>query len=408
MSVFLLSVVPVFFRVFLEGYVFRGEWVIDEWSVSLVFLRLWLGSLMGLFRGSSGRYCVWGVTARGVLSFRCYNFLGFYVFFELCLVPVVVMMLKWGGSPERLRAVFYLLLYTLLGSFPFLVFICYRVVEDGHVFLGFRGNMLGGVGVLGVLVVVGFLVKLPVFPFHLWLTKAHVEAPTAGSMVLAGILLKLGGLGVIRVVCRFGCLRYGLGVFLISVSLWGSIFAFFVAISQVDRKAIVAYRSVRHMALVLVGVLRGGYLGLEGSIFLMVLHGLYSSGQFSVLGDISSKAGTRCFILFKGVGMVYPGLVIWWFVLCCCSIGCPPFCRFLTEGLIGMVLGGVSFSLVVFFGVVVLLRGVCRFVLYSGVVHGGFSSVLRPGVGYDCKAGVMGLFHCFFLVFLFFFPGLVF
>lgn len=373
-----------------------------------MFLRLWLGSLISLFIGSSNRYCIWGVTVSGVLSFSCYNFLGFYVFFELCLIPVVILILKWGGSPERLRAIFYLFLYTLFGSFPLLVFICYRVVEDGHVFFGFRGNLLCGVGVLGFLVVLGFLIKLPIFPFHLWLTKAHVEAPTTGSIVLAGILLKLGGLGIIRVIRRFGCLRYGLSVFLIGVSLWGSVFAFFVAIRQVDRKALVAYSSVRHMALVLVGIVRGRYLGFIRSVFLIVLHGLYSSGQFSVLGDVSSKIGTRCFVLFKGIRIVCPRVVIWWFILCCCSMGCPPFCRFLVEGFMGIVLGGISFRLVVFFGFAVLLRGACRFVLYSRVVHGGVGSVLRPGIGYFFKTELMGFFHSVFLFMLFFFPGLVF
>ena len=94
LCVLLVFVVPVLSRVSLEGYVFRNDWVIDEWSVSLVFLRLWLGSLISLFIGSSNRYCVWGVIVRGVLSFSCYNFLGFYVFFELCLVPVVMLILK--------------------------------------------------------------------------------------------------------------------------------------------------------------------------------------------------------------------------------------------------------------------------------------------------------------------------
>ena len=89
-------------------------------------------------------------------------------------------------------------------------------------------------------------------------------------------------------------------------------------------------------------------------------------------------------------------------------MGCPPFCRFLVEGFMGLVLGRISFRLVVFFGLVVFLRGACRFVLYSGIVHGGVGSVLRPETGYFLKTELMGLFHSVFLFILFFFPGLVF
>nr|WBP69646.1 NADH dehydrogenase subunit 4 [Propeamussium sp. mt1] len=407
-SVLLVMLAPSLSGLSGGGYVLSMNWVVDEWSMPLVFLGLWLGSLMGLYMSGVSSYCIWGVTASCVLSFSCYNFFGFYVFFELCLVPVSILMLKWGYSPERLSAVFYLLLYTLLGSFPFLFFISYCLLEDGHVFMGISKNLLSGMGVLGFLVVVGFLIKLPMFPFHLWLTKAHVEAPTTGSMVLAGILLKLGGLGLIRVMFSYGCLSYFLEIFLLGVALWGAVLAFFMAMSQLDSKALVAYSSVSHMALVLVGVISGSFLGLMGSLFLMVLHGLYSSGQFSVLGDMSVKGGTRSFLLLKGFMMVSPTAIVWWFVLCCCSMGCPPFCSFLVEGFMGMLLSSISFYLVFLFGFMIFLSGACSFVLYSGVAHGSVGSVLRPELGYFSKVNLMGIFHSGLLVILFFFPGFMF
>lgn len=179
----------------------------------------------------------------------------FYLFFESSLIPTLFLILGWGYQPERLQAGIYLLFYTLLASLPILVaiFYIYNTISTINFYLminrGFDYELL----YLGL--IFAFLVKMPIFLVHLWLPKAHVEAPVAGSIILAGILLKLGGYGLLRVFSVLQSVGIKFNYIFISIRLIGGVLVRLVCLRQVDLKALIAYSSVAHMGIVLSGLI---------------------------------------------------------------------------------------------------------------------------------------------------------
>nr|YP_010700948.1 NADH dehydrogenase subunit 4 [Anopheles belenrae]QAX27179.1 NADH dehydrogenase subunit 4 [Anopheles sinensis]QII41654.1 NADH dehydrogenase subunit 4 [Anopheles sinensis]QII41680.1 NADH dehydrogenase subunit 4 [Anopheles sinensis]QII41690.1 NADH dehydrogenase subunit 4 [Anopheles sinensis]QII41718.1 NADH dehydrogenase subunit 4 [Anopheles sinensis] len=267
-----------------------------------------------------------------VLTFSSMSVFMFYLFFEASLIPTLFLILGWGYQPERLQAGVYLLFYTLLASLPLLIGIFYILNFMNTLSFTLLLNLsFMNMNLLYLSLIFAFLVKMPMFLVHLWLPKAHVEAPVSGSMILAGILLKLGGYGLLRMFSLLQISGVKYNYWWISVSLVGGVLISLVCLRQTDLKALIAYSSVAHMGIVLSGLLTMTYWGLTGSYALMIAHGLCSSGLFCLANISYERMGSRSLLINKGLLNFMPTLSLWWFLLCSGNMAAPPTLNLLGE-----------------------------------------------------------------------------
>nr|QFU28813.1 NADH dehydrogenase subunit 4 [Curtos costipennis] len=302
------------------------------------------------------------------MTFSSMNMFLFYLFFEMSLVPTLFLILGWGYQPERIQAGMYMFMYTLFGSLPMIVSLFYLYKYIGN--LDFYFILMINNLYLYLCTILVFLIKMPMYFVHLWLPKAHVEAPVSGSMILAGVMLKLGGYGFLRFMKIFIEIGMKINFFFISLSLIGGFYISLICIRQVDMKSLIAYSSVSHMGLVLSGLMTMSIWGFWGSFLMMIAHGLCSSGMFCLSNVYYERLSSRSLYLNKGLLNLMPSMSLWWFLFCSSNMGAPFSLNLFGE--IMLINSLISWSWMSFFflGMISFFGAVYSLYLYSQSQHG--------------------------------------
>nr|YP_010892771.1 NADH dehydrogenase subunit 4 [Galaxias olidus]WJQ22228.1 NADH dehydrogenase subunit 4 [Galaxias olidus] len=272
-----------------------------------------------------------------ILAFGATEVIMFYVMFEATLLPTLIIITRWGNQTERLNAGTYFLFYTLAGSLPLLVALLLLQSDTGSLsmltlqYSGPLGLTTWADKLWWAACLLAFLVKMPLYGVHLWLPKAHVEAPIAGSMVLAAVLLKLGGYGMMRMMLLLDPLTKELAYPFLVLALWGIIMTGSICLRQTDLKSLIAYSSVSHMGLVAGGILIQTPWGFTGAIILMIAHGLASSALFCLANTSYERTHSRTMLLARGMQMVLPLMATWWFIANLANLALPPLPNLMGE-----------------------------------------------------------------------------
>jgi len=293
----------------------RGKFTLPELLTKLFFIQ-------------------WGLNC----AFSTLDLLAFYIFFEATLIPIFMIILQGGSRERRTRASYLIALYTLFGSIFMLFNIIYLSNKYGTTnYLILFSNTISAQDqkILWITFFLAFAVKIPVFPFHIWLPEAHVEAPTIGSVILAALLLKLG---------VYGLIRFGLPLFpqgqeyfkhlIVILTVCSFFYTNLTAIRQVDIKKIIAYSSVVHMNLIVLGILCIGTESLDGAIYQMLAHGIVSGALFFCIGIIYDRFKSRFLWYFGGVAFIFPIYAIFLFIFILANISFPLTSNFIGEMLL--------------------------------------------------------------------------
>jgi NADH-ubiquinone oxidoreductase chain 4 len=305
----------------------------------------------------------------------------FYIFFESVLIPLFLIVGIWGGSEARVRASFLLFLYTLAGSLFMLLAIMviyYNVGSTDFTMISLSDISLDGQKLLWLALFLSMAVKTPLAPFHMWLPRAHAEAPLAGSIILAGLILKLATYGYLRILINFmpDATAY-FSPLVQTIAVVTLIYSSLATVRQTDFKALVAYSSIGHMAVVVLGLFSNTIIGIEGAIALSIAHGVISPAMFILVGGVLyDRFHTRVIRYYRGVTVYMPVFSALFFVTTAFNMAVPLSLNWIGEF---MSLAGIfqTSPLIGLLGASSIVLSACYSIyLYNRISFGAYSRYL--------------------------------
>lgn len=327
-----------------------------------------------------------------ILVFTSLDLVFFYIFFETILIPMFLVIGVWGSRQRKVRAAYLFFLYTLLGSLFMLIAVLYiyhscgtsnyEILSTVH-FSEYTQRWLW------LAFFASFAAKVPMLPFHIWLPEAHVEAPTAGSVILAGILLKLGS---------YGFLRFSIGLFpeasiyftplIFSLSILGVVYTSLTAIRQTDLKRLIAYTSVAHMNLVVIGLFTGSVVGVEAALLQSLSHGFVSSALFLIIGVLYDRWHSRVVKYYSGLVHSMPLFVAIFLLFTMANLGLPGTSSFVGEFLLLISAFEANSTACFFAATSMILGGAYSLWLFNRVAYGNAKLV---GIDIDLREFIIFL-----------------
>lgn len=375
---FLSNGIWIFFDAFVGGFQFSFffyisslyfRFGIDSISFFFIYLTSLLISLCLLYSLNSRTtnkekgdhvFLLFAVGLLLLCVFYTLDLLVFYISFELILIPFFTYIGVTGYRKRRIHAAYLFFFYTLVGSFFMLIsiFIIYSYTGTTDIEILWNIEWIGNIKyVLWVALFLTFGIKVPIFPFHIWLPEAHVEAPTEGSVLLAGLLLKMGTYGFLRFLFpMFMDLNIYFNNLIVTLCMLGIVYTSLTTLRQIDIKRIIAYSSISHMNMCMLGLFSYNEIAMYGSIFLMIAHGIVSAGLFFIIGMIYNRYKTKNIYYISGIINLMPIMCFFFFIFTLGNIGMPGTSNFIGELLIligimyqGYYLGIVAAVLGIFF-----------------------------------------------------------
>lgn len=365
------------------------EYSIDTISMSFLFLTSFLTMIALLISWQwlpkfySLRTYILLILSIQFISFNFFTtniLLHFYIFFESVLIPMYFLLGIWGLRPRKIHAAYQFFLYTFAGSLFMLLAILYLEnlgLKEGFLTISSLNYLFLDLNwfesrVLWLCFFIAFAIKVPMVPFHIWLPEAHVEAPTAGSVILAGLLLKYGTFGFYKVLIMNLFLITNYFFWLVcSLSLISIIYGSIITYSQIDFKKIIAYSSVSHMGYVILGLMIKSPESIVGSLLMMLTHGFISSGLFYIVGILYERYGTRNIFDYGGLKNVMPMFTFFFFLLTLANMNLPLTAGFVAEFLVLISLGHItSKSILIIAALGVFTNGIYAIWLFNRVCFG--------------------------------------
>lgn len=366
---------------FIFIYLFYYELYIDNISISFIVLTtflipvtLGLGLINIKYRLKEYLIYFFLIEILLINFFLVTNLLLFYIYFEAILIPMFLIILIWGSRKRKIHASYLFFFFTLVGSLFMILGILWLYLYIGELNIQILQYIILSKEhqlILWLLFFIAFAVKVPIYPVHGWLPEAHVEAPTGGSIILAGVLLKLGLYGMLRVLTvLFPIANIYYTPLVVTLSFISVIFISIIILQQIDLKKIIAYSSIAHMNFVVIGIFSNNIYGIEGAVFTMLSHGLISSMLFFCIGVLYDRYGERNLLYYNNIAQIMPYFTFFFFIGIIANLGMPGTSSFVGEFLLLLSLSFKSIFLLFIMSLSLFLTTIYCIWLFNRICFG--------------------------------------